>query len=297
MNSKAYHLGLIGYPLTYSLSPRLHQAALQACAVRGEYRLYPVPPLPQGQERLRQLLQQMRQGRLHGLNVTIPHKQTLLPYLDDLTLEARAIGAVNTLLLHEGLLVGDNTDAAGFWRHLISLPNMDEGPKTALILGAGGAARAVAFALLKAGWSLRVAARRLEQAQRLVQDLTQALSPHSYELRIKALPLEQAPLRQHLNHIHLIVNATPVGMPPDLEQSPWPPGLPFPPQASVYDLIYHPPQTRLLHDAQAAGLQTVNGLGMLVEQAALAFERWTGVPAPRQQMHRALSAFDPVSKR
>lgn len=290
MNPKAYHLGLIGYPLTYSLSPSLHQAAMQAYGLVGEYRLYPVPPLPQGQKMLQTLLHQMRQGVLNGLNVTIPHKQGVIPFLDELTPEARAIGAVNTILNRDGRLVGDNTDAMGFWSHLTSLSLINRGGKVALILGAGGAARAVAFALLQANWALIIAARRLEQAQRLAQELTQINSSRALSPNIVALPLEQGALRESLSQIHLIINATPVGMPPDLDQSPWPQGLPFPPEATVYDLIYHPPQTRLLKDAHQAGLHAVNGLGMLVEQAALAFERWSGLPAPRELMYRALGA-------
>ena len=107
-------LGLTGWPLGHSLSPKLHSAALQALGLEGEYRLYLVPPLPEGQEQLKTLVKQVRAGEITGLNVTIPHKQAVLPLVDELTPAARAIGAVNTLYLWDGRLVGDNTDAPGF---------------------------------------------------------------------------------------------------------------------------------------------------------------------------------------
>jgi len=288
MRPEVYHLGLIGYPLTYSLSPSLHHAALQAAGLVGEYHIYPVPPLPQGQKVLLALLSQMRQGELHGLNVTIPHKQAIIPFLDHLTPEAHRIGAVNTLINQNGHITGDNTDAAGFWKHLSSLAIVREANQAALILGAGGAARAVACALLQAGWPILIAARRLEQAQGLAQDLTQSFPPTSIQ-EVIALPLDRDALEEHLAQMRLIINATPLGMSPYIERSPWPSGLNFPNGAAIYDLVYHPPQTRLIREARQAGLQAFNGLGMLIEQAALAFERWTGLPALREPMYQAIA--------
>ncbi len=283
-------LGLIGYPLGHSLSPQIHNAALQTLNLEGEYRLYPIPPLPEGKTELTNLLNQVRGGTIHGLNVTIPHKQNVIPLLDDLTPAAKAIGAVNTIFCEGDLLIGDNTDAPGFWADLQrrawskpfdSAQGKDRGAdKHALILGAGGSARAVAYALLTNGYAITIAARRIEQAQALSDRLTV-----SSEL-ISVVDLKNCPLSTA--HCSLIVNTTPVGMHPHIDASPWPEGIPFPDRAAVYDLVYNPHETLLVCQAQAAGLVAMTGLGMLVEQAALAFERWTGFEAPREEMMEAV---------
>ena len=149
-----FHLGLIGWPLGHSYSPKLHQAALHALELAGEYLLYPIPPLPKGEAILTELLVQIRRGDLQGLNVTIPHKQAIIPFLDEITPVARAIGAVNTIFQREGRLVGDNTDAPGFLADLKRLaPELFLAQKRrALVLGAGGSARAVIYALAHADW-------------------------------------------------------------------------------------------------------------------------------------------------
>ncbi len=161
----AYALGVTGYPLGHSLSPRLHAAALDDCDLQGEYRLYPIPPLPAGTEALQAILSSIRQGRLDGLNVTIPHKQAVIPYLDELTPLATRIGAVNTVYRKGEALVGDNTDVPGFLADLQrQLPGAGI-PGSALALGSGGSARAVVYALLSSGWRVTIAARRIEAAQ------------------------------------------------------------------------------------------------------------------------------------
>lgn len=279
-------LGLTGWPLGHSLSPRLHQAALTALDLAGEYRLYPVPPLPEGRGDLAELVQQVRHGRLHGLNVTIPHKQNVLPLLDELTPAARAIGAVNTLYRQAGRLVGHNTDAPGFLADLERLgfagPTSGPRPK-ALVLGAGGGARAVCCALAQAGWQVCITARRFEQASALAA----GLSANSWAA--SALTYQPASL---LLPFSLIINTTPVGMYPDVQASPWPDGIPFPAGAAVYDLVYNPPETALVRAARDAGLPAATGLGMLVEQAALAFEIWSGRPVPRLVLWNAVK-FEP----
>lgn len=256
-------LGLTGYPLQHSLSPVLHTAALRACGLEGRYDLFPIAP--DRIQDLELLLVRLRQGKLHGLNVTIPHKQVVLPMLDDLTPSARMIRAVNTLYMNGSRLVGDNTDAPGF---LADLQRQDA-PKSgeALVLGAGGAARAVVAALQSNGWRVSLAARRSEPAF-----LMQAEFPG-----LRVMPLTSAGLAawQPASAV-LIVNATSVGMAPHINESPWPVGIPLPAHAFVYDLVYNPAETALLKTARQAGLVGCNGLGMLVEQAALAFERWVG---------------------
>ncbi len=282
-------LGLTGFPLTHSLSPRIHAAALRACGLSGAYDLYPIPP--QDPAALQALLHRLRTGRLQGLNVTIPHKQTVLPYLDALTPAAQAIGAVNTILLEDGRLLGDNTDAPGFYHDLqrlpVPLPALPQpgdltpaaNPPQALVLGAGGSARAVVYALVSHGWQVQVLARRIQQAQALAALHPTRVTPHTFA---------------HLPHlasrapIHLIVNTTPLGMLPNITETPWPASLPFPPGAAIYDLVYNPRNTRLIQQARAAGHAAISGLGMLIEQAALAFERWTGQRPPRHVLFAAL---------
>ncbi len=275
-----FRLGLTGYPLGHSLSPAIHNAAIASAGLQGEYCLYPVSPLPSAPQALSDLLDRLRHGELDGLNVTIPHKQAVLPLLDWLEPAARRIGAANLLYCRRGQLVGDNTDATGFYldlRHFLQrMPLHDQ---RALVLGAGGAARAVAAALLDDGWQITLAARRLEQAQALAHSLLPA--------RFTVIPLVADSLANVVGTT-LLVNATPLGMSPNQESCPWPVELALPAGAAVYDLVYNPPQTCLMRRAQAAGLPAAGGLGMLVEQAALSFERWTGRPAPRPAMRQAV---------
>lgn len=309
-------LGLIGYPLLQSQSPALHGAALQELGVDGEYRLYPVAP---GDEpELRAHIDRVRNGKLLGLNVTLPHKQTVVPLLDRLTPLAAAIGAVNTIFLKDGQVWGDNTDAPGFLHDLGRVfPKLQSIPSTdrlALVLGAGGAARAVAHALAFSGWELVLAARRPEPLHALVQSLLRAAtygqaapkagveinSPVTRPFsRVSSIPLSPRGVRDWMikpeNIPALIVNATSAGMIPNPESNPWPEGVPLPPGACVYDLVYKPRQTVLLQDAQRAGLPAANGLGMLVEQAALALECWLGRPALRDAMRQAVD-LSPESK-
>ena len=275
------HLGLVGYPLGHSLSPKLHEAALAALNLPGEYRLYPVRPLPEGQVRLAELLDQMRKGNLHGLNVTIPHKQNVLSLLDELTPTAAAIGAANLIYLKAGRLTGDNADAAGFLADLQrnGLAAPPSGRRIALVLGAGGSTRAVVYALVNAGWQVWIAARRVEQASAL------AASLRGPQPAIHVLPLQADALTGDYD---LVVNTTPLGMFPDVTSNPWPAELPLPGGAGVYDLVYNPSETTLVRQARRAGLCAANGLGMLVEQAAVAFATWTGQDTPLSAMWAAV---------
>jgi shikimate dehydrogenase len=285
MHPNFFSLGLIGWPLEHSFSPRMHNAALHALNLAGEYRLYLVPPLPSGKVGLAELLDQMRQGKIKGLNVTIPHKQNVIPLVDDLTPAAQAIGAVNMIYTKGKHLVGSNTDAPGYMKDLKRVfPSLFEKPEpTALVIGAGGSARAVVYALAQSGWRVAITARRLDQAEELAASLTL-----DQPACITPLPLHEIALT---GQYALVVNTTPLGMFPNIGASPWPSSMPFPAGAAVYDLVYNPPETALLRAARDAGLPTANGLGMLFEQAAAAFETWTGLPAPRVAMRMSL-AFD-----
>jgi shikimate dehydrogenase len=284
MSGKSWNLGLIGWPLDHSYSPRLHQAALEAAGLDGDYRLMPVPPAPEGSPGLEQALEDLRQGDWDGLNVTIPHKRTVLPYLDQLSQTAQGVGAVNTIIRRSGGLIGENTDVPGFLADLraLNLPDFGE----AIILGAGGAAMAAAYALATEGWEVRLASRRLTQAENAADWLRQSIDPDPRSPPATAIDLSG--LARFLRACSLVVNATPVGMYPRSEESPWPAGLSLPPSSAVYDIVYNPLETRLVRDARAAGLPARGGIGMLIEQAALAFEAWTGFRPSREAMAAAV---------
>jgi len=282
-----FRLGLIGYPLIHSLSPKIHITALKACGLEGNYSLFPIAP--DDTQALKDLLGRIRSGELHGLNVTIPHKQNVIQFMDELTPTAKVIGAVNTVYFRENKLIGDNTDAPGFLKDLNNFlteslsPILGEGlgrraepveavrEKSAIVLGAGGSARAVVYALLNDGWSVTVAARRPEQAQQLADSFS------NYQLRITNL----ANLPSLISNLSLLVNSTPLGMTPNVDVSPLPENLSLPSNAFIYDLVYNPRETKLVKDARAKGLSATTGLGMLIEQAALSFELWTGHNPPR----------------
>lgn len=306
-------LGLIGYPVHHSLSPVIHNAALRAVGIQGTYHAFEVKPLPEGQEDLIDILEKLRNAKLHGLNVTIPHKQTVLPHLDTLSPLSRAIGAVNTICRREGQLIGYNTDVPGFltdlWIHHSEF--WDRKRRYALILGAGGAARAVAFALLATGWHISIASRRYTQAKELSNtlkslqsDLFQILSfseewesvpgeiqtsflLSSNKMRVQAIPLDALTRSKQFSPL-LIVNATPLGMSPNVSLSPLPEDFIYPKGTVVYDLVYSPLITTLIKKAKEQGAAVVSGIGMLIEQAALSFELWTRIRAPKVSMYQAV---------
>ncbi len=273
-----FRLGLTGYPLGHSLSPKIHAAALAACGLTGDYSLFPI--CPDDPNALAALLARVRAGEIHGLNVTIPHKQNVIPLLDGLTETAQTIGAVNTISLRNGQLIGDNTDAAGFLSDLKKfLEKLKiENPKSAIVFGSGGSARAVVYALLSDGWSVTIAARRMEQAEFLAESLKTACS------QIENILLDSVGRWRG----GLLVNATPLGMTPAVDTSPWPENIPLPEGIAVYDLVYNPRETRLVSESRAAGLSAATGLGMLIEQAALAFEIWTSCHPPRDVLWQAV---------
>ena len=278
-------LGLIGYPVNHSLSPKIQKVALDACGVDGDYSLFPISPddIPG----LKALLDRVRSGEITGLNVTIPHKQNVIPTLDELTPTAKAIGAVNAIYMRDHKLIGENTDAPGFLSDLkkfLTTETWRQRDSKALVLGAGGSARAVVYALVKDGWQVTVTTRRMEQAKQL------ASSFPNYQLQITDYDLST----YQLSNLQLIVNTTPMGMTPNVERSPIPENISLPKETMIYDLVYNPRETKLVKEARAQGLSATTGLGMLIEQAALAFELWTGHNPPRELM-RAAVEHTPVS--
>ena len=233
-----FHFGLLGYPVQHSFSPRLHQAALDGLNLQGSYELFPINPITDGGGEMEALLTSMRRGKLHGLNVTIPYKMTVIPYLDELLPTAYAAGAVNTILRWGNKLVGENFDCPAFMADLsvcLNLAGMGSmsgfANRSAVVLGAGGSARAVVYGLLKAGWHPRVAARRLEQAEELAGTFREF--PNLATCRLDDL------FELNLEGLNLIVNSTPLGMYPDSSGMAWPAGIRLPAGALVYDLVYN----------------------------------------------------------
>ena len=260
---------LLAHPAGHSVSPAMHNAAFAASGVAARYEARDVAPGD-----LAEAVAALRAPGVLGANVTIPHKLDVLPLMDALTKAAEAVGAVNTVVNRAGELLGHNTDALGFLRALREAAGLEVKGTAPVVLGAGGAARAVVYALLSAGVDLvQVYNRTPEKAHALAADFG-ALG--------RTEVLGEAALPEAVRRAHLLVNTTSVGMErggvnPDL--SPLPEGV-LPQNGFVCDLVYRPERTRLLQDALAAGLATQNGLPMLVYQGAEAFSALDGVRGP-----------------
>lgn len=264
-------LGLIGYPISYTLSPAMHNAAAHALGIDATYLRLPVHP-----DQVQTAVLGAKALGFRGINVTIPHKQAVLPLVDELDPSAEAIGAVNTLIFDEDGIKGTNTDWSGFIEDLDSMGIGTYG-RNAIILGAGGSARAIVYALTQRLAKVHIYARRLEQAQALADAFPPAQAHSLSDLPHHTLLTSQptAPL---------IINTTPLGQTPHTDKSPWPHDLPLPDNAFVYDLVYSPAETTLMKQAKTAGLDCSNGLGMLVRQGAHAFKLWTGQDPDLQVM-------------
>lgn len=275
-------LGLIGFPVAHSASPGMQRAAFQQANLGDwTYELWPTPPheLPMRIAAIR------ADDAVAGFNVTIPHKQAVVPFLNSVSPHARAIGAVNTVVKSTATLSGDNTDWRGFLADLDWNRIATPAGSLTLVLGAGGSARAIVYALLQRNVRVRVLNRDVKRAHLLAL----ALRPHGDVAVIDAVEsLEASPA--------LIVNCTSAGMEPNNHTSPWPDGAPFPSHATLYDLVYKPRVTVVMRQAQAAGIRAVGGIGMLAEQGAAAFELWTGVAAASVSgvMRRAIGDISAV---
>ena len=267
--------GIIGWPVDHSLSPAIHNAAFAAAGLDWTYVPLPVPP-----RALAEALAGLVALGFRGVNVTMPHKTESADLLADLSEDARLLRAVNTIVVGGGELEGHNTDAPGFDRFLRRDAGFDPAGATALLFGAGGAARACALALARAGVAqLTVAARDETRAAPLVSIV------EGFDVRVAVVrPGEVDDLTPDL-----VVNATPVGSP---GAEPVHPALPrLGAGVLVVDLLYDPPTTDLQRRAREAGAATFGGLGHLLEQAALSFELWTGTPAPLEVMSAAAIAI------
>jgi shikimate dehydrogenase len=282
ITAKTRICGLIGDPVEHSMSPAMHNAAFAASGLDFIY-----IPFRVEKERLGESIGGMRGLNIRGLNVTIPHKVAVIPFLDGLDELAEKIGAVNTIVNDNGRLTGHNTDAGGFLRALME-SGIEPAGKKVVVLGAGGVARAIAFTLAGNGASPIIMNRKLEfgWAVSLANQLEQA-----FNIKVEALELSEANLEAALRRADILVNATSVGMSPNADETPVPRRL-LKAEMAVFDVVYNPRKTRLLAEAGAAGAVTISGLEMLVWQGALAFEMWTGRKAPAALMREeALKAL------
>ena len=283
LSARTRLVGLIGWPIGHSVSPAMHNAAFAALGLDWRYVPLPVDPALPGA--VGDAVRGMRAMGMSGINVTVPHKQAVLPFLDRIEPAAQAMRAVNTVIVQpDGSLAGDNTDAPGFVADLRA-HGVEPAGRRVLVLGAGGSARAIVYGLAEAGAAqITVANRSAERAAALLADLRPFLG--STRLAVVALP-DGVPGAVDAD---LIVNCTSLGMTPRADTTPWPAGLSFRPSQAVYDLVYNPVDTLLLRQARADGAHVIGGLGMLIWQGALAFRHWTGQMPPVDVMRAAAEA-------
>lgn len=268
-SSDAFVLGLLGHPLAHSLSPQIHEAALQALGLPGAYL-----PFDMAEPSIEPFLAAADSLRVRGLNVTVPYKETVAGLVDELDGDAEALEAVNTVVLREGWAKGHNTDTFGFRTSLRSL-GLRLGERHALVVGAGGAAKAVVHVLLREGTHVTVANRTLSRAESLAD---------AFDDTVEILSPDEAARKGPWD---LLVNATPLGTAGMDAALPVPESV-LERTGFVYDLVYNPPQTPLLAAAKRRGVKGSNGLEMLLQQAAKSFELWTGKTAPYETMRRAV---------
>jgi shikimate dehydrogenase len=270
--------GVIGNPVEHSLSPAIHNAAFEKLGLNFVYLAFRVEDLPAAIRGIRAL------GNVRGFSVTIPHKVGIIPLLDEVETTARHIGSVNTIVVENATLRGYNTDASGALRALRDAGVTVKGQRV-LMLGSGGAARAIAFAL--AGESLEhLTILGIDDTERrvLASDLKTKTS-----LRIEEARLTEPSLGTALKDSAILLQCTPIGMSPKTDQTCVPPDL-LHPALAVMDIVYNPLETRLIRDAKSVGCRTIRGVEMFLNQAVAQFELWTGVPAPADVMRTVLES-------
>jgi len=260
--------GIIGDPIEHTMSPVMHNAAFKRLGLDYVYLPFRVK-----REGLGKAIEGMRALNIRGLNVTIPHKVAVIPFLDELDPLAAKIGAVNTIVNDEGVLKGYNTDATGFLQALLER-GIEPKEKNVVILGAGGASRAISFILAERNAKLVMLNRTWAKAKICADRIAEI-----FQREATALKLDKENLAAALSKADILVNTTSVGMSPDIDETPVTSDL-LRPNLVVYDIVYNPIKTRLQREAEVAGATVISGLNMLVWQGALAFEKWTGLEAP-----------------
>ncbi len=263
---------VLGNPVAHSMGPAMHNAAFAAAGVNGVYVAFCVSDIAAAVKGMRAL-------DIGGASVTIPHKVNIMDHLDTVDEDARRIGAVNTIVNREGRLTGHNSDWRGATRALLEKTSIDG--RTVMIIGAGGAARAVAYGIVREGGRPVIASRTVEKAKALAGDLGG-----------DALSLSDGASCDW----DILINTTPVGMAPGIDFSPVPVEW-LKPRRVVMDIVYNPLKTRLLREAGERGCETIDGLAMFVYQGAYQFETWTGQTAPVGVMRQTVAAALKKSKR
>jgi shikimate dehydrogenase len=275
ISGKTRVCAIIGDPVEHSLSPVMHNAAFKILGLNLVYVAFIVT-----RNELRDAISGARSLGLQGLNVTMPHKNAVINYLDEIDSTARAIGAVNTILNEEGRLIGYNTDGIGAMKALQENGISSDGKKM-LLLGAGGAARAIAYQAAQEVEELVILNRTSEKTEILTEFLHR-----EFDKKVKGGALSSEILEEEVEDTDILVNATSVGMLPDVSRS-------LVPKSSlradlcVMDIIYNPLETKLVRDAKVVGAKVVSGLEMLIYQGAVSFEIWTNCPAPVKVMREA----------
>jgi shikimate dehydrogenase len=277
INAQTKLCGVLGNPVEHSLSPAIHNAAFQKLGLNYLYLAFRVESIGDALKGLRAL------GNCRGFSVTIPHKVAALPFLDDVEATAQQIGAINTIVVDNGKLIGYNTDASGALRALRETGSMLTSQRV-LMLGSGGAARAITFALGGEAGIAGLTILGVDEGERrsLVQDL-RSKTP----LSVEDGPLNEEALRSWIPHCRIMIHCTPVGMSPNVDDTCVPARI-LRPELTVMDIVYNPRETKLLREARAAGCRTIQGLEMFLNQAVLQFELWTNQQAPADIMRAVL---------
>lgn len=277
VSGKTKIVGLLGWPVEHTLSPAIQNAAFGAAGLDFVYVAFPVRP-----EELPQAIAGAKALGLAGLNVTVPHKVNIMPFLDGIDRSARLVGAVNTVVFEADRAIGYNTDLDGFINSLMA-EDVAIADKRAILLGAGGAARAIVCGLQDNGiLSVTVGTRDASRAQAFAATFGQ-------DRAVYGLGWRESEFVEALGDCDILVQCTPVGMYPYASEAVLLDWEKLKSQAVVCDLIYNPPVTQFLRQAAAAGHKTVGGAGMLVEQGAAAFTLWTGIPAPKATMYQVMT--------
>ena len=271
--------GLLGNPVDHSLSPAIHNAAFEKLGLNFVYLAFPVEDLGNAIRGIRAL------GHIRGFSVTIPHKVSIMPLLDSVETTAKHIGSVNTIIKDRGMLVGSNTDASGALQALRQ-GGVDLAGQRVVMLGSGGAARAIAFGLCMEGSIGHLTLLGIDDQERsaLATDLKAKTG-----ISITDDQLHSSTLGPALANSHPLIHCTPIGMHPKIEESCVPKEL-LHTGLTVMDIVYNPLNTQLLQDAQAAGCRTIQGVEMFLHQAVGQFELWTGESAPVETMRTVLTS-------
>lgn len=286
ITGKTRIVGIFGHPIEHTISPYMHNSAFETLGIPYCYLPFDIDP-----KDLEICIRSINPLGIKGVNITIPFKTQVVPYLDELDSNAKLIGAVNTIEARDGKLIGHNTDGKGFINAFNEEVGISISKRRFVVIGAGGAARAVSTALAAEGAGEIIIINRTSlKGKELASDLLR----NFYDLKVSAIEFDPYKINDLIMDGDVIINTTSVGMkksdpsiiPPDILRS----------SMAVCDLIYNPPETPLLKAAKSAGVKFMNGLGMLIHQGALSFEIWTGLPAPVEIMRKAMMNVDKLMR-